>query len=158
MSSFQRLSMFFLRISLGWMLLYAGVMKLMDPTWSAAGYLNAAKTFSGFYAWLATPGMLGLTNFVNEWALTVLGILIVVGLAVRFAGIASAAMMALYYFPVLDFPYPNAHALIVDEHIVYVFGFLVLAAFGAGLNWGIDGLMLAHPNMKKMPKLRAFLS
>ena len=133
-----KLIMFLLRVSMGWMFFYAGITKVLDPAWSASGYLNSAKTFAGFYHWLASPGMLPLTNLVNEWGLTLLGIALILGLGVRLSGVLAALLMLLYYLPILDFPYPNAHAYIVDEHIVYIFAFLLLAALHAGRTWGLD--------------------
>jgi len=60
------------RVVLGWLMFYAGLTKVLAPGWNAAGFLNGAKTFSGFYAWLATPGLLGIVNFLNAWGLTLL--------------------------------------------------------------------------------------
>ena len=68
MTQAQKISLFLLRIVLGWMYLYAGVTKIFGPEWSAAGYLKNAKTFSAFYQWLASPGMLPLTNFVPDYS------------------------------------------------------------------------------------------
>lgn len=54
------------RVAMGWLFFYAGITKILNPDWSAAGFLNGAKTFAGFYAWLAQPGLMGIINFVNE--------------------------------------------------------------------------------------------
>ena len=59
-------SLFFLRISLGSLFFYAGSTKVLDPSWSAAGYLMNAKTFSGLYTWFASADILPSINFVNE--------------------------------------------------------------------------------------------
>ncbi|MEK7098213.1 MAG: hypothetical protein AAB906_05185, partial [Patescibacteria group bacterium] len=61
MTQFQKISLFLLRISLGWLFFWAGITKVLNPTWSAAGYLQGAKTFADFYQWLATPSLLPLT-------------------------------------------------------------------------------------------------
>ena len=81
MTQFQKISLFLLRVSLGWMFFYAGITKVINPAWSAEGYLNGAKTFAGFYHWLASPGILPVTNFVNEWGLTLLGVSLVLGIS-----------------------------------------------------------------------------
>ncbi len=73
------------RIILGWLMFYAGVTKLMTPGWTAAGVLSGAKTFAGFYAWLAIPGLIGLVNFLNAWGLTLLGVSLILGLFVRWS-------------------------------------------------------------------------
>lgn len=128
-TTFQRTMLFILRVAAGWLLFYAGITKVLDPNWSAAGYLSTAKTFPGFYAFLASPEILPITNLLNAWGLTILGALLILGILVRFAAPLAALMMLLYYFVILDFPHPNAHSYIVDEHIIYAFVFLVLYAF-----------------------------
>ncbi|MEK7133249.1 MAG: DoxX family membrane protein, partial [Patescibacteria group bacterium] len=87
MTKFQKLSLFFLRISLGWLMFYAGIAKILNPEWSAAGYLKSAKTFVGFYQWLASPGVLPIINFLNEWGLTILGVSLILGIGVRLSSI-----------------------------------------------------------------------
>lgn len=123
---------------MGWMMLYAGVTKITDPSWSAAGYLTSAKSLSGFFAWFAQPGALPFTNFINEWGLTLLGLSLILGIGVRLSAWLGFVLMLLYYFPILDFPYPNAHSYIVDEHLIYAFALLILGAFKTGNIWGLD--------------------
>lgn len=141
MTSFHKISLFFLRISLGCMFFYAGITKVLNPAWSAEGYLKSAKTFAGFYQFLAQSSIIPFINFINEWGLTLIGVALILGIAVRLSSILGAVLMLLYYFPILDFPYPNPHAYIVDEHIIYICAFLVLAALRAGRVWGIDSFL-----------------
>src|SRR3989338_5455249 len=129
MTKGQKISLFLLRISMGWLMFYAGITKILNPEWSAVGYLKGAKTFAGFYQFLTQPGILPITNFVNEWGLTLLGISLILGVFVRLSSILGAALMLLYYLPILDFPYPNAHSFIIDEHIIYATALTLLAAW-----------------------------
>lgn len=138
MNRFQETSLFFLRLALGWVFLYAGWEKVIDPKFSSVGYLRTAKTFHAFYAWLATPGMIHLVNVVVEWGMVVIGLALIFGLAVKLAGILGAAFMALFYFPALNGLYPNAFSLIVDEHVVYFFALLLIASLGAGRMWQLE--------------------
>jgi thiosulfate dehydrogenase (quinone) large subunit len=156
MTNTQKLSLFLLRISLGGLFLYAGLTKVINPAWSSAGYLKGAKAFGGFYAWLASPGMIGLVDFMNEWGLTLLGISLILGIAVRLSAVLGMALMLLYYIP-LGFPYPNTHAFIVDEHIVYIFGLAVLASFRAGRVWGLESWCANLSLCAKFPVLRRAL-
>src|SRR3990167_4727620 len=119
MTKAQKIFLFLLRISLGWLFFYAGITKVLNPAWSAAGYLKGAKTFVGFYQWLLDPAILPWLNLVNEWGLTLLGVSLIFGVFVRLSSVLGAVLMLLYYFEILDFPYPNAHSFIVDEHIIY---------------------------------------
>lgn len=157
MSQFQKISLFLLRVSTGWMMFYAGITKVLDPAWSAAGYLKGVKTFAGFYQWLLQPDILPLVNFVNEWGLTLLGASLILGIGVRLSSILGAALMMLYYFPILDFPYPNPHSYLVDEHIIYAAVLLLLASLKAGRVFGLENWCSGLPICSKFPKLRKLL-
>lgn len=129
-----------LRVALGWLFFYAGITKVLNSEWSAAGYLAGAKNFIGFYAWLASESILPITNFLNEWGLTLIGVALILGAFVRLSSLLGATMMVLYYLVILEYPYPNTHAYIVDEHIIYALVLLFFAATQAGRIWGIDSL------------------
>ena len=146
-----------MRVSLGWMFFYAGITKVINQAWSAEGYLNGAKTFAGFYHWLASPGILPVTNFVNEWGLTLLGVSLVLGIFVRLSSTLGAFLMLLFYLPILQFPYPNAHSFIVDEHIIYIFALLSLGSIRAGRVLGLEKWCSDLPVCSKFPKLRDWL-
>ncbi|MBI2063263.1 MAG: DoxX family protein [Candidatus Yanofskybacteria bacterium] len=157
MNKFQKICLFLLRISMGWLMFYAGIIKVVDPTWSAAGYLGNAKTFTGFYNWFLRPDILPFTNLVNEWGLTLLGLALIFGIFVRLSSVLGAVLMLLYYFPILQFPYPNAHSFIVDEHIIYISVLLFLATIRAGRVWGLENWCSRLPICSKFPKLRFWL-
>ena len=157
MTKFQKISWFLLRVSVGWTMFYAGITKVMNPAWSAVGYLQSAKTFPGFYQWLTSPSIIPVTNFINEWGLTFLGISLILGIGVRLSSILGAVLMFLYYLPILDFPYPNSHSYIVDEHVIYIFVLLSFAGFKAGRNWGLENWCSRLPVCSKFPGLRDWL-
>lgn len=138
MSQFEKASLFLLRVSTGWMMLYAGVTKIINPAWSAEGYLKGAKTFPGLFQMFLAPSALPIVNFINEWGLTLLGVSLILGIGVRLSSVLGAVLMLMYYFPILDFPYPNSHSYIVDDHIIYFFVLLFFAAVRAGRIWGLE--------------------
>ena len=150
-------SLFFLRISLGSLFFYAGSTKVLDPSWSAAGYLMNAKTFSGLYTWFASADILPSINFVNEWGLLLIGLCLILGIFVRISSVAGAILMLLYYFPILNGWYPNPHSFIVDEHIIYFFALLTPTAFRAGRIYGLEKWCSELPICSRLPKLRALL-
>ncbi|MCI0619495.1 DoxX family protein [Candidatus Wolfebacteria bacterium] len=135
----QKISIVLLRVALGWLFLYAGVTKILDPAWSAAGYLANAQTFPSLFAWFALPQNIGWVNLVNEWGLTLVGAVLILGIFVRWASVVGIVFMALYYLPVLSFPYAGEHSYIIDEHIIYILALIVLIVFHAGRYWGLDG-------------------
>lgn len=157
MTEIQKISLFFVRISTGWLMFYAGITKILNPEWSAAGYLNNAKTFTAFYHWLASQNILPVVNFMNEWGLTLLGTSLILGIGVRLSSISGAILMLLYYFPILDFPYPNPHSFLVDEHIIYIAALLLFASFRAGRIWGLENWCVNLPICSRFPKLRGWL-
>lgn len=156
MTKRQQIALFILRVSMGWLMFWAGITKVLNPAWSAEGYLRSAKTFAGFYQWLASPGILPVINFINEWGLTLLGISLILGIFVRFSSILGAILMLLYYFPVLEFPYVE-RGFLVDDHIIYALVLLYLAAFRAGRVWGLEERCSRLPICAKFPKLRNWL-
>ena len=88
------------RVAIGWHFLYEGLIKLFSAEWSAASFLNNTQGFlAGFYHWLAaTPGRLAVVDFLNVWGLILIGLTLFVGLCVRWASLAGALLLALYYF------------------------------------------------------------
>jgi len=126
-----------LRVVTGWLMFYAGITKVLDPAWSAAGYLKSAKTFSGFYGSLADGSLLPVINFVNEWGLTLLGISLILGILVRWSSVLGAALMLLYYFPAVNFPFVE-HGFLVEEHIIYAAALILIGTLDAGRYYGLE--------------------
>ena len=118
-----KITLLLTRVALGWYMFYAGITKVLDPNWSAEGYLKGAKILTGLYMWFASPGVLPIINFVNEWGLTLLGISLILGKFVKYSAPLGALLMFLYYLP-LGIIHPDAHSLIVDDHII--FGLLLI--------------------------------
>ncbi len=155
MTQWQTMPLFLLRIALGWMFFWSGITKVLDPAWSAAGYLQGAKTLTGFYQWLATPALLPFTNFFNEWGLTLLGLALILGVFLRLGAILGAGLMFLYYLPILQFPYPDPHSFLIDQHIIYIAALFVLASCRASRAWGVARLAwLIKPLRRQPPKPR----
>lgn len=157
MTQYQKLFLVLLRLSMGWLFFYAGVTKILNPNWSAAGYLKGAKTFTGFYQWLASPDILSFTNFFNEWGLTLIGLALILGISVRLVSILGAAMMVLYYFPILIFPKVGNNAYIVDDHIIYALVLLFLGVVRAGRYFGLEIWCANLPICNRYPRLRSWL-
>lgn len=157
LSKGQKISLFMLRLSLGWLYFYAGITKIFNPEWSSAGYLKGAKTFAGFYQWLASPGLLPVNNFINEWGLTLLGASLILGIAVRLSSILGIILMLLYYLVILDFPYPTPNSFLVDQHIIFIFVLSLFASLRAGRIWGLENWCSGLPICSRFPKIREWL-
>ncbi|OGH15675.1 MAG: hypothetical protein A3C22_00170 [Candidatus Levybacteria bacterium RIFCSPHIGHO2_02_FULL_37_10] len=148
---------FFLRISLGILFLYAGITKVVNPSWSAAGYLKGATTFPDFYNFLLQPEILPIINFINAWGLTLLGVSLILGIFVRLSSKLGALLMLLYYIPILKFPFVGTHSFLVDEHIIYIASLLLLGSAKAGRFLGLEKWCSNLPICSKYPKLREWL-
>lgn len=153
----QRIFAFLLRVALGILFFYAGITKLMNPNWSAAGYLKGAKTFPEFYQFLTSPDVIPVINFINEWSLTLLGVSLLLGIFVRLSSWFGALLMLLYYLPILKFPFIGTHSFLVDEHIIYIFSLLLLGSLRSGRFWGLEKWCSNLPICSKYPKLRDLL-
>lgn len=134
-----KIFIFLLRISLGWIFFYSGLTKILDKTWSAKGFLLSAKTFPGLYEWFASEQNILWVDFLNRWGQLLIGVALLLGIFVGVAGFAGAAMMALYYFPGLEFPYVE-HGFLVDEHVIYFLAFFLLIRLRAGRIFGLNSI------------------
>lgn len=142
----NKLPVFLLRITLGWLFFWSGIKHVLDPEFSAAGYLSGAKALTGFYHWLSSPGILPITNALNEWGLTLIGLSLILGIGVRLAGRLGALMMILYWIPLGSFT--------VNNHIVYAASLLVLSSLRAGRVWGLESWCSGLPICSRFPRLR----
>jgi len=140
---------FITRICAGWFFLYAGLIKLINTAWTSEPYLKSAKTFSGFYEFLARPDIITWVDKINEWGLTLLGISLILGVFVKWSGWLGAVLMILYYFPVLAFPHAGNYSFIIDEHIIYALLLLWLGAAQAGKNVGLDKYLIIIRGVNK---------
>ncbi len=149
---------FALRVSLGWLFMYAGLSHLLTTGWSAQGYLLSALSFHGFYAWLASPGIIPFINGLNIWALLLIGFSLIFGAFVRLSAPFGMVLMFLYYLPILSFPYVGSTGFLVDEHIIFMLILVLLFESRAGRMWGFDAWTENASFWKKYPSLRNLLS
>ena len=136
------------RIVIGWHLLYEGLTKLLDPSWSAAGYLNGSTgLLAGFFNWLASnEALLRFTDMLNIWGLILIGLGLMLGVLIRPAAISGMALLALYYiaYPPLFSPggsgVTEGNYLIVNKNLVEMLALAVIVAYPAAA-WGLDTLI-----------------
>jgi len=144
-----------LRLLLGWFMLVDGIQILMTPGWTAAGFLQGAKTFPAFYAWFALPINSWWVDPLNAWGIVFVGVAFLLGIGVRPAAWAGAALMLLYYFPHYVFP-TVPHGYIVEEHIIDAAAFVFIAFFPPAHSFGI-GRYLRKTFLGGIPVVRALL-
>ena len=120
-----------LRVFLGILFLYSGVSKLVEG-FSAEGYLINATSgpFKEIFASMAGSGLVDSLVVYGEIGI---GISLLLGFFLRFGALSGALMMALFYLSILPGEYGP-----IDDHIIYILVFALLAATGAGRYIGLD--------------------
>lgn len=151
----QLTALVILRVAIGWHFLYEGIVKVLNPYWSSAGFLLETK---GIFKGLATsivanPGALGFVDFVNKWGLILIGLGLIAGCLTRIASISGIVLLFLYYVfhpPFIGYTYPipvEGSYLIVNKNLIELFALFVLILFPTGKIIGLDRLIF----IKKKP-------
>lgn len=158
-SNLEKSLILILRIMMGWTFLYASSHQLFNPAFSAAGFLGNAKTFAGFYAFFASPGMLPVTNFLVMWGHFLIGVSLILGIGVRVSSSFGALLVVLYYFPRLQFPFVDGpNNFIVEYHLVYAVVLVYLGAIHAGRIWGLEDWVKHWTFVERSPVLTRLAS
>lgn len=140
------ISLTVLRIAIGWHFLYEGLTKVANPDWSSAGYLNNAMgPFASLFNSIAlNPTLLGLSDFLNQWGLVLIGISLMLGLLSRWACLGGMILLGLYYFanpPLIglaDASVSEGNYLIVNKNLIEIFALWVLFQFPSSKVFGMD--------------------
>jgi len=151
----------FLRVALGWVFFQAGVQKILNPEWTAAGYLTNVPEGNPLLSMWASFAGNPVIDFLNAWGAALLGICLILGLLVRWSAFWGAVMMLFYWASGLEGGLtqglPVANGWIVDEHIIYALLLFGLGAIGAGRVLGLDRLVEQWPIVKNNSWLRVLL-
>ncbi len=116
---------------MGWLMFYAGITKLFDASWTAAGFLNgSAGPFSPFFRAMAGNSLVDQLVILG---LTLIGLSLLLGAFARLSSFFAIVMMILFYLPY----FPPERGF-VDEHVVYAAVFAVLIVFDSGRFFGLD--------------------
>jgi len=145
-TAIQTFSLVLLRILIGWHLLYEGIVKLIDPHWSAKDFLqNAQGPLSDFFQQLAANNSLLLViDFLNIWGLILIGLSLMLGFLTRLGTLAGMILLLSYYFanPPFMTTEPSVYAegsyLIVNKNLIEFAALFVLFSNKAHKAYGID--------------------
>lgn len=161
-----------LRVALGSGFLFAGLDKFMDFAGSGKGF-NAAGFLKGATggAWLGSDpktvvnpthdfwvalgsngSIVPILNFLVVFGEIAVGTALILGLFTRFAGVAGALMMGLFF--VANWSFANGP---FNEQFMYGVTALVLAIVGAGEHYGLDALIERTELVRHAPRLRYVL-
>jgi thiosulfate dehydrogenase [quinone] large subunit len=148
----QLVGLVILRVLIGWHLLYEGFVKLINPYWTGAEYLNKSQwIFSGIFRWIAeTPDVLKVVDQLNIWLLIFIGIGLIAGIFIRTTCLAGIALLLLYYIsnpPLIgtDVMIPlEGNYLFVNKILIEMAALYVLYAFPTGHYIGLDRFLLTN--------------
>ena len=149
LSRAQTVTIVVLRVLIGWHFLYEGLSKMMNPTWSAAGYLTQARgPLSGFFRWMAAdPNVLANVNLTNKWGLTAIGLGLILGCFTRTAAASGILVILLFYLcnpPFVGYFYSiptEGSYLIVNKNLVEVAALAVIFVTPSGQAAGLDAII-----------------
>ena len=141
-----KLAVTLLRCAIGWHFLYEGVSKMAAGGWTAKGYLaGAVGPLSGLYhAMASSDAVLSVVNPLNMYGLTLIGMALFLGVAIRFAAASGIVLLALYYFAYPPFPgLPHAGSegalYLINKNAVEALALTVLL-FAGNRGYGLYGL------------------
>jgi thiosulfate dehydrogenase [quinone] large subunit len=151
-----------LRLVMAWVFLQAGITKLLEPGWTAVGFLAnavpAGNPFGGLWVSLAGSPMV---DVLVLWGQILLGLALLVGAFVRLAAFFGALQMILFWAAHLEggpmAGFPIEHGFFVSSHIVYAILLFGLGAIGAGRILGVDAWLEDQAVVQSNPWLRVFL-
>jgi thiosulfate dehydrogenase [quinone] large subunit len=150
----ERILVFLLRVSLGWVFLWAAIHHYGDDSY-VAGFLSHTKTFHPLYFPLVQSSALPVIAFLVEYGHLLIGLSLISGLMVRASAPFAILLMVLYWTAHMDFPYiDNINNLIVDEHLInaLVLGYILVRR--AGHVWGLDGVVARLSIVRHSDSLR----
>lgn len=147
-TKFQTGALVALRILIGWHFCYEGLAKLTSTYWTSAGYLAESRWFlhGTLLKVAASPSGVTAVDVLNEWGLLLIGLGLMLGLLTRAAAVAGVVLLALYYVaapPFVGYSYTmpsEGSYLVVNKVLIELVALLVLLAFPAARQWGLDGL------------------
>ncbi len=154
-TSLQLTALVILRVVIGWHFLYEGMVKLLNPYWSSAAFLLETKgIFKGVATSIvASPGALGIVDFLNKWGLVLIGLGLIAGCLTRMASVSGMVLLLLYYVfhpPLIGYTYVTpveGSYLIVNKNLIELFALFALTIFPTSSIIGLDRFI----SFKKKP-------
>ena len=137
------------RVLIGWYCLYEGMIKWMNPSWSAFAFLNDSQGWFAplFHSLAANPTNLSIVNFFNVYGLIAIGLGLILGLFTRLATVSGIVLILLYFLshPALihaSYVLPSDEsAMWVNKNLIFIFLLLILLVYPTGRQVGLDRLL-----------------
>lgn len=138
-----------LRLFIGWHFMYEGMVKILNPKWTSLPYLLDSKgIFSSFFIQMTQDdSLMILVNFVNEWALLLVGLGLTLGCLFRLSAVGGMILLAMYTLSHPSFvgasymmPFEGSY-LWIDKNMVELVGLGVLCVFPTSQIIGFDRVL-----------------
>lgn len=142
----QLFTLVLLRVVIGWHLLYEGIVKFLQPNWSAALYLEDTQgVFKPmFETLLDNEAMLQAVSQMNQYGLVLVGLALICGAFVKIASWGAILMLLCYtmshpsfigvdYMTAMEGSY-----LWIDKNIIEIVALMVIWIFPTSKRIGVD--------------------
>lgn len=151
-SNFQVSALVVLRMLVGWHFLYEGLVKVVNPDWTSAGFLLDSGGFlAGFFKALASnPSLLNTIDFINMWGLVAIGLGLITGCLTRVALVSGMVLLGFYFLshpPFIGVRYAvpsEGSYLWVNKNLIEIAALFVLYLFPTERLYGIDRLIFGR--------------
>lgn len=148
-----------IRILIGWHFLYEGIVKLLNPSWSAGTYLlESTWIFSGIFRAMALNlKILQIVDFINIWGLILIGLFLFIGLFTRIAAWSGAGLLLLYYLAhppftgLMEGSMAEGSYIWVNKNLIEMFVLILLANIPFHWMLGTENLIKYLKERKKVP-------
>jgi uncharacterized membrane protein YphA (DoxX/SURF4 family) len=137
-----------LRVLIGWQFLYEGIIKLINPAWTARPFLEGSRwIFGDMFRWMISGNTgMWLVDTANAYGLTLIGLALILGIFTRLASWGGVTLLLMYYIaypPFGGFSYGSPSEgsyLIVNKNMIEIFALIMLAVADSGKFYGLEGL------------------
>jgi len=149
-SKAQQIWLAVLRIFIGWHFLYEGMVKVLNPNWTASTYLlDSHGLFSTIFIDMAgNAGLMNFIDFLNEWALVLIGAGLILGFFTRLSCVGGIILLLLYTFshPSLlgvEYMTPNEGSyFLIDKNLIELVALGVLFVYPTARIIGFDRFLI----------------
>ncbi|MBK7637798.1 MAG: DoxX family protein [Saprospiraceae bacterium] len=144
------------RVLIGWHFLYEGVVKYINKSWTAAGFLNNAEGW--FAPMFKTIGenasLLGLIDNLNISFQIIVGLCLILGLFTKINSWIGILLLSMYYLALPPFPglstLPGTGSyLIVDRNLIEIFTLALMIVFPTSHVIGLDRFVSKFKRQKE---------
>jgi len=137
-----------LRIVIGWHFLYEGLVKILNPEWTARPFLEGSRwIFGDLFRWLISGNTgMWIIDTINAYGLTLIGIALIAGIFTRLALWGGATLLLMYYLaypPFGGFSYgapSEGSYLIINKNMIELVAMVLLSFMDPGRFYGLDML------------------